>query len=64
MSNDTQLKSIEQAEMAAGTRALRHGVVDLHRHGTQHAQSDEWELRMKRLNPNWAPHRVSLVEVV
>ena len=43
----------------------RHGHAH---HGTQpvHAisdeQNDEWELRMRKLNPNWRPHRDTVAE--
>jgi len=65
MSKDTKLNTTEQADLADGNYAIHHGKVrhGLHSHDMQYAPMDEWELRMKRLNPNWSPNRVSLVEV-
>jgi hypothetical protein len=65
MSNDTKSNTGQLPQVAhlKEHAATRHG-------GTPHVrpqisgQGDEWERRMKQLNPQWQPHRHHLAEVI
>ena len=72
MSNDKNMNAAEQGSVpAVGGAKLHNRLAERSRRrhipaGTSHdqcGQVDDWELRMKRLNPNWAPHRDSAADI-